>query len=72
MRTSGDPRNRDFAGPHVSLDGVPESLDALGYDPQTAVAAERGAALEAEFTSRKLFIRRVGRCGREGVGVVVE
>ena len=77
VRTSGDPRNRDFAGPHVSLDGVPESLDALGYDPQTAggllmsLPAERGAALEAEFTSRKLFIRRVGRV-EEGVGVVVE
>ena len=50
---------------------------ALGYDPQTAggllvsLAAERGAALEAEFEARKLFIRRIGRV-EEGAGVVVE
>ena len=55
VRTSGDPRNRDFAAAHVATDGLPETLDALGYDPQTAggllvsVPAERGAALEAEF-----------------------
>src|SRR2546423_5695675 len=36
VRTSGDPRNRDFAGPHVELDGVSDTLVALGYDPQTA------------------------------------
>ena len=77
VRTSGDPRNRDFAGPHVSLNGAPDTLVALGYDPQTAggllvsIPAERGAALEAEFTSRKLFVRRVGRV-EEGSGVVVE
>jgi selenide, water dikinase len=77
VRTSGDPRNRDFAGRHVQLNGVPETLVALGYDPQTAggllvsIPAERAAALEAEFEARKLFIRRVGRV-EEGVGVVVE
>jgi selenide,water dikinase len=78
VRTSGDPRNRDFAGPHISLDGVPpDTLVALGYDPQTAggllvsIPAERGPALEAEFASRKLFVRRVGRV-EEGAGVVVE
>ena len=76
VRTSGDPRNRDFAAAHVTTDGLPETLDALGYDPQTAggllvsVPAERGAALEAEFTSRRLFIRRIGRV-EEGAGVVV-
>ncbi len=36
IRTSGDPRNRDFAGRHLTLKGVPETLVALGYDPQTA------------------------------------
>jgi selenide,water dikinase len=76
VRTSGDPRNRDFAGRHITLEGVPEVFVALGYDPQTAggllvsIPAERAAALEAEFESRKLFIRRVGRV-EEGSGVVV-
>ena len=77
VRTSGDPRNRDFAGRHMTLKGVPETLDALGYDPQTAggllvsLPADRGAALEAEFGLRRLFIRRIGRV-EEGAGVVVE
>jgi selenide,water dikinase len=77
VRTSGDPRNRDFAGPHLELNGAPETLVALGFDPQTAggllvsVPAERGPVLEAEFQARKLFVRRVGRV-EEGAGVVVE
>ena len=77
VRTSGDPRNRDFAGPHVELDGVSDTLVALGYDPQTAggllisVRADQAAAIEGEFTSRKLFIRRIGSV-EEGAGVVVE
>src|SRR5438445_3923450 len=33
VRTSGDPRNRDFAGRHLVLDGVPDTLVSLGYDP---------------------------------------
>jgi selenide, water dikinase len=76
VRTSGDPRNRDFAGPHLSLDGVSDTLVALGFDPQTAggllvsLPAERGPALEAEFYARRLFIRRVGRV-EAGSGVVV-
>jgi selenide, water dikinase len=77
VRTSGDPRNRDFASAHVEANGLNETLTALGYDPQTAggllvsVPAERGAALEAEFGARRLFLRRVGRV-EEGMGVVVE
>ncbi|HEX6664370.1 MAG TPA: selenide, water dikinase SelD [Gaiellaceae bacterium] len=77
VRTTGDPRNRDFAASHITTDGLPETLDALGFDPQTAggllvsIPAERGAALEAEFGARKLFIRRIGRVD-EGTGVVVE
>ena len=77
VRTSGDPRNREFAGPHLDLNGAPETLVALGFDPQTAggllisVPSERGAVLEAEFQARKLFLRRVGRV-EEGAGVVVE
>jgi selenide,water dikinase len=76
VRTSGDPRNRDFAAAHVATEGLPETLDVLGYDPQTAggllvsLPAERGAALEAEFAARRLFIRRIGRV-EEGVGVHV-
>src|SRR5918994_3625099 len=36
IRTGGDRRNRDFAGPHVEADGVPEDVLALAYDPQTS------------------------------------
>jgi selenide,water dikinase len=77
IRTSGDPRNREFATAHVTTMGLPDTLDALGFDPQTAggllvsVPAERGAALEAEFGARKQFIRRIGQV-EEGAGVVVE
>ena len=77
VRTSGDPRNREFAGPHLELEQIPEALDALGFDPQTAggllvsVPAERGATLEAEFTARRLFVRRIGFV-EEGSGVVVQ
>jgi selenide, water dikinase len=77
VRTSGDPRNRDFAGRHVSAYGLSATLEALAYDPQTAggllvsLPADGGAALEAEFTHRRLFIRRIGRV-EEGAGVVVE
>jgi len=76
-RTSGDPRNRDFVARHVELEGVPETLDVLGFDPQTAggllvsLPAERGATLEAEFDARRLFLRRIGRV-EEGCGVVVQ
>src|ERR671914_2269190 len=67
VRTSGDPRNREFVGQHIELGGTAESLVALGFDPQTAggllvsVPSERGPVLEAEFQARKLFLRRVGR-----------
>jgi selenide, water dikinase len=77
VRTSGDPRNRDFAAAHVQTDGLPEALDALGFDPQTAggllvsLPADRAAALEAEFAARRLFIRRIGRV-EEGSGVIVD
>jgi len=77
VRTSGDPRNRDFASAQVNTYGLNETLTALGYDPQTAggllvsLPAERGAALEAEFTARRLFLRRIGVV-EEGTGVVVE
>ena len=77
IRTSGDPRNRDFAARHVEGSGVSATLEALAYDPQTAggllvsLPSDRGAALEAEFSARRLFLRRIGRV-EEGTGVVVE
>jgi selenide, water dikinase len=77
VRTSGDPRNRDFAAAHITAHSLRESLEILGYDPQTAggllvsLPAERGPALEAEFQAQRLFIRRVGSV-EEGSGVVVE
>ena len=77
VRTSGDPRNREFAGPHVEVDGVPEALEVLAYDPQTAggllaaVPAERAVTLEAEFIARRIFLRRIGVV-EHGSGVVVQ
>ncbi len=78
VRTSGDPRNRDFAAKHVEIAaGVPETLVGLGYDPQTAggllisLPVEKGPVLEASFQSHGLFIRRIGAV-EEGSGVVVE
>jgi selenide, water dikinase len=76
VRTGGDPRNRDFAGPHVESDGVSDDLLALGYDAQTAgglfmtLPADKALSLEAEFERRGLFIRRIGSV-EEGAGVVV-
>jgi len=77
VRTSGDPRNRDFAAAHVELDGAPEAIVALGFDPQTAggllvsLPAEQAPALEAEFEVKKQFIRKIGRV-EEGAGVQVQ
>jgi selenide,water dikinase len=76
VRTSGDPRNREFAARHMTLERVAPTFDALGYDPQTAggllvsLPGERGPALEAEFERRGLFIRRIGSV-KEGEGVLV-
>jgi len=77
VRTGGDPRNRDFAGPHVESDGVPDELLALAYDAQTAggllvtLPAEKALSLEAEFERADLFLARVGVV-EEGSGVVLE
>jgi len=77
VRTSGDPRNRDFAARHVSIDPqVSSATDALGFDPQTAggllvsLPREKTPALEAAFESKHLFLRRIGHV-EEGAGVVV-
>jgi selenide, water dikinase len=77
IRTSGDPRNREFAGRSVSLAAeVPETVVGLGYDPQTAggllvsIPAEKGPSLEAQFEGQHLFLRRIGHV-EEGSGVTV-
>ena len=76
LRTSGDPRNRDFAAAHVSANGIAETYDALGYDPQTAggllvsLPRDKAPALEGAFEAKHLFLRRVGRV-EEGAGVLV-
>jgi selenide, water dikinase len=75
VRTGGDRRNREFAGPHVESSAA-EAIDALAYDPQTAggllvaLPSDKGAVLEAAFTARDLLLRRVGWID-EGDGVVL-
>jgi len=77
VRTGGDPRNREFAGPYVESDGVADELLALAYDAQTAggllvtLPAEKAFSLEAEFARADLFLARVGSV-EEGAGVVLE
>jgi selenide, water dikinase len=76
VRTGGDARNRDFAGQAVELDGTPEEVAALGYDPQTAggllfaLPADRASVLRAHFAAEGLFVARIGRAV-EGSGVAV-
>ena len=75
VRTGGDRRNREFAGPHVES-GAGEAVEALAYDPQTAggllisLPADKGAVLEATFAAAGLFLRRVGRV-EAGAGVAL-
>jgi len=77
VRTGGDRRNRDFAGPHVESDGAADEVLALAYDPQTAggllvsLPADKGPVLEATFAARSLFLARIGRVA-EGGGVALE
>jgi selenide, water dikinase len=73
IRTGGDRRNREFAGPHVTSDAPPE-LETLAYDPQTAggllitLPADKRAVLEATFAAQGLALYPVGRV-EEGSGV---
>jgi selenide,water dikinase len=74
IRTGGDSRNREFAGPHVDAAGVADDLVAAAYDPQTAggllvsLPADKALTLQASFESRKLQAWRVGSVV-EGGGV---
>jgi selenide,water dikinase len=76
IRTGGDRRNRDFAGPHVDADAVPEDLLALAYDPQTSggllvsLPADKALVVQAQFESQGLSAWRVGRVV-DGSGVVL-
>jgi selenide,water dikinase len=76
VRTGGDRRNRDFAGPHVESDGVAEALLALAYDPQTSggllisLPADKGGTLAAAFAQNDLVLARVGRVV-DGAGVAL-
>ncbi len=64
VRTGGDRRNREYAPVEGS---APEELLALGYDAQTAggllvsLPADKALSLQSQFTSRGLFLERVGR-----------
>ncbi len=75
VRTGGDRRNREFAGPHVHST-VADTLETLAYDPQTAggllltLAADRGPVLEAAFAAARLDLWRIGHV-ESGSGVAL-
>ena len=76
VRTGGDRRNRDFAGPHVEADGPTEALVALAYDPQTAggllvsLPADKGAvARSADVRGARALPRHASAGVAEGAGV---
>jgi selenide,water dikinase len=76
VKTGGDRRNREYAGPHVESH-VAEAWESLAYDPQTAggllvsMPSERAPVLEATFASHGLLAARIGRV-EEGSGVVLQ
>jgi selenide,water dikinase len=75
VRTGGDRRNREFAGPHVESSGN-QTLEALAYDPQTAggllitLPAERAVTLLGAFAAAGLDLWRIGRV-EAGSGVAL-
>ena len=74
VRTGGDRRNREYAGPRVDSQAA-EVSEALAYDPQTAggllvsMPAERAPVLEATFASEGLLAVRIGKI-EDGAGVL--
>jgi selenide, water dikinase len=76
LRTGGHLRNREFVAGSVELEGLPEELDILGFDPQTSggllvsLPAEKGAVLEAAFAGAGLLLARIGRV-EDGAGVAL-
>lgn len=75
VRTGGESRNRDYAGPHVESDADAVS-EALGYDPQTSggllitIPSDKCAVVEASFAAQDLPLWRIGHVER-GSGVVL-
>jgi selenide,water dikinase len=73
VRTGGDRRNRDFAGPHVES-SASAALEALAYDPQTAggllvsLPVEKAAVAEATLSAAGVSAVRIGAVV-EGSGV---
>ena len=76
LRTGGGERNRDYVAGVLDLDGVPDEVALLGFDPQTSggllvsLPADKGAVLEATFRDEGLFLARVGHV-LEGSGIAV-
>jgi selenide, water dikinase len=76
LRTGGDQRNREFVAGAARLDGLPEELETLGFDPQTAggllvsLPAEKGAVVEAAFSDAGLALARIGQVV-EGTGLAL-
>jgi selenide,water dikinase len=76
LRTGGDQRNREFVAGAARFDGLPEELETIGFDPQTAggllvsLPAEKGAVLEAAFSDAGLALARIGQVV-EGTGLAL-
>jgi len=75
VRTGGDRRNREYAGPHLESTAT-AAAEALAFDPQTsggllvAVPADRGPVVEATFAAAGLDLFQVGRVvGGSGVSL---
>ena len=75
VRTGGDRRNREYAGPHV-VSTATDTHEALAFDPQTAggllvsLPADKAAVLAATFADRGLELHRIGRV-LEGSGIAL-
>ena len=75
VRTGGDRRNRDYAGPHVESMASP-AREALAFDPQTAggllvsLPSDKEPVLTSTFAAAGLDLYRIGRVV-EGAGVLL-